>query len=516
MFLEKLPQECIPEESTETRKVNNTPAQSWVRFPDEESSKRFLLTLQSKSSPARDLDLTAAPVFQLCNALGKGLISPLPNILIVKPTPKYRESANTDALDKAFKKLGLVHHPRVTKYLGGYRYYSLSRKVNTKDHLPTAYKFVLDFTSKSGETYKAFKNYVEGVLLDYVPLFVPTATTSINLSDPYFNKTTGTQSNLTQIAAEDGWEIAWGQNGTPFEAGKGVVVAVIDSGVDLQHEDLEGAFVQGATFKPGAGWNNETGIGPVIIDEDPDTGGLVPDGDDPHGTCCAGIIAARCNNGKGIAGLAGACKIMPIRLSTHAISTVACAINYAVHEDRGANSADVISMSFGRDKNRGDYLNHELVDTALNNAYANGVVLCAATMNSGEDKIYYPAAHQYVIACGACDTTGARAGYSNGGKELTVVAPGNGITTTTMRSRGDNNSDYTTSFGGTSAATPHVAGLAALLISKHPKLRDEPDTICQIITTSADETRNGNNRNTDVGHGRINVKAAFEEAARRL
>ena len=136
-------------------------------------------------------------------------------------------------------------------------------------------------------------------------------------------------------------------------------------------------------------------------------------------------------------------------------------------------------------------------------------------MNTGENKIYYPAAHEKVIACGACDDKGARTNYSNGGKELNVVAPGNNIATTTMRSRGDNNGDYTLSFEGTSAATPHVAALAALLISKYPKLRTEPNTVCQIISTSADQTRNGNSRNNHIGHGRINVEAAFKEAATR-
>ena len=227
-----------------------------------------------------------------------------------------------------------------------------------------------------------------------------------------------------------------------------IVVAVIDTGCDVTHPDIAAAMVPGYNFVA----NNNN-----------------PADDNGHGTACAGIIGARSNNSLDIAGVAPNCRIMPIKSlnggGSGTYSAVAAGINFAAN-----NGASIISMSLG-----GGCCDSG-VDAAL--AYATGLdVLCiAATGNSNVNGIIYPASHATCMAIGASSPCDERKSLtscdgetwwgSNYGTDIDVVAPGVLIPTHTI------GGGTTLSFNGTSAATPHVAGIAALVRSIDPTLSE--------------------------------------------
>ncbi len=214
-----------------------------------------------------------------------------------------------------------------------------------------------------------------------------------------------------------------------------VVVAVLDSGVDAQHPDLAGRLVAGRNV---VARNDDTA----------DPGG--------HGTMMAGILGAVTNNGLGIAGVAWAAKIMPVKVTKPSgLATdgdVAAGIIWAVDND-----ADVISISLSA-----PIKNNNVMQDAVNYATARDVLVVAAAGNHGSDVPEYPGASRGVVAVGATDASGHRTPFSNFGGWVDVNAPGVELITTKPGSR-----DFTT-VSGTSAATALVAGVAVLLRTAHP------------------------------------------------
>jgi subtilisin family serine protease len=226
---------------------------------------------------------------------------------------------------------------------------------------------------------------------------------------------------------------------------------------------------------------------------------------------CAGIAGATAHNLKGVAGVAGyTCRIMPLALTNFTEVEAAENIAFAVN-----NGARVISASISAPG-----WNPVLIDRAIEAAYNRNVVMCVATGNNfgpaGGGALTYPATHPHVIACGATDLTDARANFANFGLRLSVVAPGDGgIPTTMVVGRGDlgdlGSLDYVASFVGTSAATPHVAGLAALILSVDSQLTS--DEVRDLIEATADKVGgvaygsvlpNGT-WDPAMGYGRINA-----------
>jgi serine protease len=252
---------------------------------------------------------------------------------------------------------------------------------------------------------------------------------SFTPNDRYFSD----QWNLRLIRVPEAWSVTRGSDI--------ITIAVIDSGVDLSHEDLQGIFVPGYDF----------------IEND-----TIPQDDDGHGTHVVGIIAALTNNNKGVAGVTWGqnVKIMPLKVFDNNATTthfhVAKAFVYAV--DHGAK---IINASLG---SRGS---SDLLQAAVRYAYQNDVVMVCAAGNDRSYGIRYPAAYPETIAVGAVTLDSnerpTRASYSNYGPELDVVAPGGdenqGILSTWINGR----YDYA---AGTSMATPHVTGIVALMISR--------------------------------------------------
>lgn len=274
------------------------------------------------------------------------------------------------------------------------------------------------------------------------------------------------QWNLPLIKADKAWQI---NTGDPK-----IKIAVIDTGVDLNHPDLEGKLTEGMN---------------MLDPSEP------PQDDNGHGTHCAGIIAARTNNLEGIAGVDWGSKIMPIKAMDAEGSGTAVDIADGIYwaTDHGAN---VISLSLG------EYSDSDYLHQAIRYAYDKGVAIFAAMGNDGISDPSYPAAYPEAIAVAANDENSETASFSNYGPHTSVTAPGVAIPSTYPDRR------YV-ALSGTSMATPHVAGVAGLIKSINPSLN--PDAMRKILQDTADDL--GPKGHDDYyGYGQINVAKALQAA----
>ena len=217
-----------------------------------------------------------------------------------------------------------------------------------------------------------------------------------------------------------------------------------------------------------------------------------------HGTHVAGIAAARINNGIGIAGMAGGATIMPVKVffpPPNVIGTYEDLIRAIVYATD--NGARVINMSLGASSySRGE-------EAAVDYAWDHGAVVVAAAGNTGRETYHYPAAHPNAIAVAATTASDTRAGFSTYGDFVDVAAPGSSVFSTLMSGGYGNMS-------GTSMATPHVAGLAALLLSLNPQLTNTQ--VRELIETNADDL-GASGWDKRFGHGRINARKALAAVA---
>jgi subtilisin family serine protease len=223
--------------------------------------------------------------------------------------------------------------------------------------------------------------------------------------------------------------------------GSRAVVAVIDSGVLATHQDLAGRLQQGHDFVQ----NDAT-----------------PQDENGHGTHVTGIIAADAGNGVGIEGVAPGATVMPIRVlganGSGTTANVAKGIDYAV-----AHGADVINMSLGGDAISTVVGSDPAVVNAVNRAIAAGVVVVAAAGNDSLPYCEQPATQGKMLCVGAIDSRGQRSPYSSSGD---LVAPGgSGLGGSSEDILSTWNDGKYMDLAGTSQATPHVAGVAALLVS---------------------------------------------------
>jgi subtilisin family serine protease len=274
-----------------------------------------------------------------------------------------------------------------------------------------------------------------------------------------------------------------------------IVVAILDTGVDINHEDLATGI-----------WTNPLEIPNNGIDDDGN--GFVDDvhgwnfaqgsnsvaDDHGHGTHVAGIAAARTNNVKGIAGMAGGATIMPVKVfppPPNAIGTYEDLIMGIIYA--ADNGARVINMSLGATSySRGE-------EAAVDYAWAHGAVVVAAAGNQGSNVYHYPAAHPNVLAVAATDASDQRVPFSNWGDFVDVAAPGYSVYSTYR------NNSYG-SMSGTSMASPHVAGLAALILSLNPQLTNAQ--VRELIEQNSDD-RGAAGWDPYFGHGRINGRKAL-------
>lgn len=231
----------------------------------------------------------------------------------------------------------------------------------------------------------------------------------------------GQQYGWTNTQAYQAWDVTRGSSGT--------VIAIVDTGIQRSHPDLDAKIVAGYDYV-----QNDT----------------APDDGNGHGSHVAGTSAAETNNSTGGAGMCPNCSLMPVRVldnnGSGTLVNVANGIGYA-----SSHGAKVINMSLGGGGST-------TLQNAVDSAWNNGVFMACAAGNDGTNSQAnaYPGAYANCFAVAATTSTDAKASYSNYGTWVEAAAPGSNIYSSWI------NSGYNT-ISGTSMATPHVAGLAGLL-----------------------------------------------------
>ena len=296
-------------------------------------------------------------------------------------------------------------------------------------------------------------------------------------NDPLYNAQWGLENLLfpgNDIRVNQAWR---------YTKGDGIKVAVIDHGIELQHPDLA-ANIHNVSY------DSESGqLGSVIWGN--------------HGTACAGIIGAIENN-IGIVGVAPQSTLISISNELIISNKASCAraIDWA-----WSNGADVISNSWGHIQLRSDLIRDAIRNAVTNGRGGKGCVVVFATGNDSNSSVSFPAEMSEVISVGAINQIGTRANFSNFGAELNVVAPGVGIVTTDrVGANGYVTGDYTFDFSGTSASCPHVAGIAALVLSIDGSLTQQQ--VRNIIEDTAQKS-GGYNYNINKANGTWNSEMGF-------
>ncbi len=324
--------------------------------------------------------------------------------------------------------------------------------------------------------------------------------------DPYYSS-----SNSWGQSYQDLWgirkinsEYAWDQN----IGSSSIVVANIDTGVDRNHADLKDNMWVNTNEIPDNGIDDDANgyiddyYGWDWVNNDND-----PMDDHGHGTHTAGTIAGVGNNGNGVVGVNWNSQIMALKFLNSAgsgsLSDAVLALQYAA--DMGAK---VSSNSWGSAGS------NELLDDAIQYEHDKGMVVVVAAGNSNADALgYSPASADRAITVAASDYNDVKASFSNWGQKIDVTAPGVDILSTKASinnmctpARGNIvGTDYCR-VSGTSMATPHVAGLAALILAENPDLSNEE--VRQIIRAGAvDLGVDGKDR--DFGYGRIDANGSI-------
>lgn len=289
-------------------------------------------------------------------------------------------------------------------------------------------------------------------------------------NDPQY----GQQWNMRSISIESAWDET---------KGSGVTVAVIDTGIS-QVPDLKNTkFVEGYDF---------------VNDK------VAADDDNGHGTHVAGTVAQSTNNNYGVAGVAYEATLMPLKVlsagGTGTTSDIAEAIRFAAD-----NGAGVINMSLGGGGES------EIMKEAIAYAHQKGVVVVAAAGNANSNAAEYPARYPHVIGVSAIDSAGEKAPYSNFGAGIDLSAPGGSNSGKIVQETIDPDTEEPVfaGFQGTSMASPHVAGVAALV--KAAGIQD-PDEVESVLQKSARVVQDDGLNYYGAGH--LDASAAVKLAVR--
>jgi len=361
-----------------------------------------------------------------------------------------------------------------------------------------------------------FQTVLKGVVFCLL-VVLATPAYALTPDDEYFDQ----MWHMQTVDAEDAWDTETGSSS--------VVVAVLDTGVDLDHPDLEDNIWVNSEEVEGDGIDNDNNgyiddyNGYDFVSDD---GTPEPDQDSgydadalSHGTFIAGTIGAVGDNEEGVVGINWEVEIMSVRiLDNYGVGSSTLAwkgVDYAVE-----NGADVINLSFT------GWESDPLLRESLRDAYESGVVVVAAVGNTtggGTDTDMRPifpvcygerAEEDWILGVASTDSDDVKSDFSNYGSECTdISAPGENIMSTVYQDDdwGDFEAYYEDGWSGTSMAAPMVVGAAALMRAAYPSLN--PDEIKMILRLSADPVTATGDATGKMGAGRLNVSSALELAA---
>ncbi len=317
---------------------------------------------------------------------------------------------------------------------------------------------------------------------------VPLTRTTLTPNDPQL----GSQWHLTKINATNAWNV--------FSGNSNITVAVIDNAVDITHPDLS----PNLWVNPGeiAGNNIDDDNNGYIDDingwdaADNDNNPNPPTNGMSHGTHCAGIVGARTNNGVGIAAIGFNVKLIGVKCQLNSGSNTGIANGYGGIIYAAKVRARVISCSWGGSGSSA------AEQSVINYAWNRGCIVIAAAGNSGVSTVFYPAGYSNVYAVASTGTTDVKSGFSNYGSWIDISAPGENILSTLPSNTYGNQS-------GTSMATPLVAGLAGLMLSKNPLMTQAAVLNCISSTAVNIYSVNTATLAGSLGAGRIDAFAAM-------
>lgn len=261
--------------------------------------------------------------------------------------------------------------------------------------------------------------------------------------------------------------------------GEGIKVAVLDTGIEEEHPDLQGAVEAARDFT-----GSRRGVRDAV----------------GHGTHVAGTIGAR-QNGVGVIGVAPGCRLLVGKVlgdsGSGSGASVAAGIDWARE-----SGADLISMSLGS-----PHFDREMAEAVERALGAGVLVICAAGNDGVNDSVNFPARMKRTLAVGAVDRNGRVTRFSSRGPEVDICAPGQDVLSTYLRG------GYA-KLSGTSMATPFVAGVVALMLAKHRRLagstpvKNGQDVLQHLLWTAVDAGPSG--RDPSYGYGLVNPASALE------
>ncbi|MEM9324866.1 MAG: S8 family serine peptidase [Bacteroidota bacterium] len=317
-------------------------------------------------------------------------------------------------------------------------------------------------------------------------------------SDPAADPDGGLQPYLAPVKAYEAWDVTQGS--------EDIVVGVIDTGADMDHEDLTGKFyvnqaeIINGIDDDGNGYVDDR-IGYDFANSDND-----PQADrSNHGTKVGGLAAADTDNGVGMAGLGFDAQLMPLKAFTSesnlSFGTYE-AIRYAAD-----NGVQVLNLSWGSINSYSQF-NQDIINYAV---LERDVVIVAAAGNNNQDVEFYPASYDNVLSIAATDNSDSKASFSTYSNKVDLAAPGSSIYSTSNTIPSTSNDVYAND-GGTSYASPIVAGIAALVRSQFPDLNARQ--VMERIRVSADDIYSINSSPLlagKLGKGRVNAFTAVSD-----
>ncbi len=303
--------------------------------------------------------------------------------------------------------------------------------------------------------------------------------------------------HLTQIGAQLAWDT--------WSVTSNITCAVVDNAVAWTHPDLvQNTFTNTAEI---AGNGVDDDLNGYIDDRngwdaaDNDNNPIPTNNAMDHGTHCAGIAGARTNNGIGVASIGWNIKIIPVKCQTNGGSTIGIANGYGGILYAAKMKARVISCSWG-----GAGTASAAEQSVIDYAWNKGCIVMAAAGNSNVNTLTYPGAYNRVYCVASCNGANAKSGFSNYGAWVDITAPGENISSTVPGNTYQSQS-------GTSMATPLVAGLAALMLSRSPQMTQTDVLNCISSTALNIAAANSASLAGQLGAGRIRANLAMSCAA---